>query len=402
MIPRPLYLDKMIQAKDTDFVKVITGVRRCGKSSMLALFAEYLREQGVADNHILQINYEKYEYQQLTDGEQLHAYLNSKISDDGPYYLLMDEVQEITEWARVINSVRISYPVDLYVTGSNSRIFSGEYLTYLSGRYIEIPVYPLSLKEFADFRGYAADQPERFFDEYLRKGSFPAVSLTDNEALIETITAGLFDSIFARDILLRAKIKDEGNFYKVAKFVFDNIGNNLSANVIANTMRSQGHKISVDTVDNYLKQMCNAYVLYQCERYDIRGKERLRTNGKYYCIDLGLRNQLIGYRTGNLGHVIENLVYLELLRRGYTLNVGKYQDTEIDFIALKGNRKLYVQVALSALDEAVAAREFAPLYAVPDNYPKYLITADRLDLSRDGLEHINLYDFLMENDTKGI
>ena len=263
-------------------------------------------------------------------------------------------------------------------------------------------VYPLSLKEFAAFRGYDAGQPERFFDEYLRKGSFPAVSLTENEGLIETITAGLFDSIFARDILLRGRIKDEGSFYKVAKFVFDNIGNNLSANVIANTMKSQGHKISVDTVDNYLKQMCNAYVLYQCERYDIRGKERLRTNGKYYCIDLGLRNQLIGYRTGNIGHVIENLVYLELMRRGYTLNVGKYQDSEIDFIAQKGTRRIYVQVALSALDETVARREFAPLYSVPDNYPKYLITADRIDLSRDGLEHVNLYDFLMEEDQKGI
>lgn len=402
MIPRPLYLDKMIQAKNTDFVKVITGVRRCGKSSMLILFAEWLREQGIPDDHILQINYEKYEHQPLTDGDALHRWLNEQIKDQNTYYLLMDEVQEIKEWAKVINSVRASYPVDLYVTGSNSRIFSGEYLTYLTGRYIEIPVYPLSLKEFAAFRGYDAAQPERFFDEYLRKGSFPAVSMTDNEALIETITAGLFDSIFARDILLRGKIKDEGNFYKVAKFVFDNIGNNLSANVIANTMKSQGHKISVDTVDNYLKQMCNAYVLYQCERYDIRGKERLRTNGKYYCIDLGLRNQLIGYRTGNLGHVIENLVYLELLRRGYTLNVGKYQDTEIDFIAQKGSRKIYVQVALTALDESVARREFAPLYAVPDNYPKYLITADRMDLSRDGLEHVNLYDFLMKEDKKGI
>ena len=396
MKQRPIYMKKLIQSKDNEFVKVITGVRRSGKSSLLQLFAEHLRDSGVKEDHILEINYEKYEYKNLTQGDELHKYLIKKISDKETYYLLMDEVQEVEEWAKVINSIRVSFPVDLYVTGSNSRIFSGEYLTYLSGRYIEIPVYPLSLCEFVEFRGYDKEKPsEMYFNEYLRKGSFPAVSLTDNEDLIDTITSGLFDSIFSRDILLRGKIRDEGNFYKVAKFVFDNIGNNLSANSVANTLKSEGHKISVDAVDNYLKQMCNAYILYQCERYDIRGKERLRTNGKYYVVDLGLRNKLIGYRTGNLGHVIENLVYIELLRRGYSLNVGKNGNTEVDFIALKGDQRLYMQVSASILDENTAKREFEPFYSIADNYPKYIVTMDRVNMSKDGILHLNLYDFLM-------
>jgi len=396
MKQRPIYMKKLIQSKDNEFVKVITGVRRSGKSSLLQLFAEHLRDSGVKEDHILEINYEKYEYKNLTQGDELHKYLIKKISDKETYYLLMDEVQEVEEWAKVINSIRVSFPVDLYVTGSNSRIFSGEYLTYLSGRYIEIPVYPLSLCEFVEFRGYDKEKPsEMYFNEYLRKGSFPAVSLTDNEDLIDTITSGLFDSIFSRGILLRGKIRDEGNFYKVAKFVFDNIGNNLSANSVANTLKSEGHKISVDAVDNYLKQMCNAYILYQCERYDIRGKERLRTNGKYYVVDLGLRNKLIGYRTGNLGHVIENLVYIELLRRGYSLNVGKNGNTEVDFIALKGDQRLYMQVSASILDENTAKREFEPFYSIADNYPKYIVTMDRVNMSKDGILHLNLYDFLM-------
>lgn len=394
-----MYLKKIMAAKDTEFVKVLTGVRRCGKSSLLTLFAEELKNHGVDIAHIIQINYEKYEFEKLTKGENLHQYLQSIIKDNNTHYILIDEVQEIEEWAKVINSVRVSYPVDLYVTGSNSRIFSGEYLTYLSGRYIEIPIYPLSFKEFMIFRGYTETTPvTEAFQEYLQKGAFPAVCLTEDEAMIEMITSGLFDSIFARDILLRGKIRDEGNFYKVAKFVLDNIGNTLSANAISNTLKSQGHKISVDAVDNYLKQMCNAYILYQCERYDIRGKERLRTNGKYYCIDTSIRNQLIGYHTDNMGHIIENLVYMELRRRGFQVNVGKYMNSEVDFIAVSQQKKIYFQVAMSILDEQTAKREFAPFYLIQDNYPKYVISMDSINLSKDGFKHLNLYDFLLERD----
>lgn len=398
MLKRDMYLNRIIASKNTDFVKIITGVRRCGKSSVLALFKEYLQEQGVLMNHIIEINYEKYQFHNIADMDSLHAYVQAKIVDEYIYYLLIDEVQEITDWAKVINSIRASYPVDIYVTGSNSRMFSGEYLTYISGRYIEIKMYPLSFKEFLLFKGYNEHTNlESHFQEYLDIGSFPAVSLVQDENLIDTITSGLFDSIFIRDVLLRGKIRDEGNFYKVAKFIFENIGNSVSANAVANTMKSEGHKISVDTVDNYLKLMCDAYLLYQCERYDIRGKERLKTNGKYYVIDTGLRNKLMGRRNSNLGHVIENIVYLELLRRGYDVSIGKNMKQEVDFIALTKKKVNYIQVSLTIMDDATREREFSAFQNIPDAHDRFIISMDTMDFSKDGIQHINLFDFLLKD-----
>jgi predicted AAA+ superfamily ATPase len=250
--------------------------------------------------------------------------------------------------------------------------------------------------EFLDFKKYSWNNLDEHFMEYLRIGSFPAVSLTDNPELVEAITAGLFDSIFTRDIILRGRIRDEGTFFKVAKFVMENIGNPLSANSIKNTLLSSGHRITSDTVDNYLKLMCDAHILYQCERYDIRGKERLKTNGKYYVVDTGLRNKLIGYRRGNLGHVIENIVYLQLLMFGFDVAVGKNLSSEVDFIATKGDVKLYFQVSLTALEESTYEREMKSLGNIKDQYPKYLITMDKMDLSRDGIIHVNLFDFLLD------
>lgn len=396
MINRKRYTEKLIQFRDNDFVKVITGVRRSGKSSLLALFKKYLLEQGVEESRIIEINYEKHSFDDLKDGQSLHNYINDKVTDKERVYFLIDEVQELSEWAKTINSLRVSFNADIYITGSNSRMFSGEHLTYLSGRYIEIKILPLSFKEFLEFKAYDEQNAEDYFNEYLRIGSFPAVSLANQEELVEAILSGLFDSIFTRDIILRGRIRDEGAFYKVAKFVFENIGNNTSANAIKNTLVSHGHKITSDTVDNYLQLMCDAHMLYQCERYDIRGKERLKTNGKYYVVDTGLRNKLIGYRQGNLGHVIENIVYLQLLRLGYEVTVGKNMSYEVDFIAVRGKKKLYFQVSLTALDEDTYERELKSLLRINDQYPKYLITMDKLDLSKNGIVHVNLFDFLLE------
>lgn len=397
MIKRDFYLNQVIAAKDTDFIKIITGIRRCGKSTLLKLFKEYLLANGVDENSIIEINYEKFQFDKLRDGKELHTYIESKLNGQtAKCYLLLDEVQEIENWPKVINSIRVSFDVDVYVTGSNSRVFAGEQLTYISGRYIEIKVYPLSFSEFMLFKGYENAQKRKALQEYMRIGSFPAVALTNDNALADAVIAGLFDSIFSRDILLRGKIRDEGAFYKVTKFVLDNIGNNISANVIANTLKSQGHKISVDTVDNYLTLMCNAFLLYQCERYNLRGKERLRTNGKYYVTDLGLRNHLLGYRRSDLGHVIENIVFFELKRRGYEVTTGKYDDLEIDFIGTKQEEKLYIQVSLSVMDENVLQREVKPFRMIDDKYPKILITTDDFDLSDDFFDHVNLYDFLLE------
>ncbi|MDM8533595.1 ATP-binding protein [Clostridiaceae bacterium HSG29] len=395
MIARDKYLDKIIQSKDNEFVKVITGVRRSGKSSLLILFKQYLLDNGIKENCIVEINYEKYEFDNLRDGKNLHDYIKGKIVKEARMYFLIDEVQEVEEWAKVINSIRVSFNVDIYVTGSNSKMFSGENMTYLSGRYIELKVLPLSFSEFLRFKEYSENNLEKYFDEYLRIGSFPSIALTDKPELVEAITSGLFDSIFTRDIILRGKIRDEGTFYKVAKFVFENIGSSMSANSIKNTLISHGHKITSDTVDNYLKLMCDAHMLYQCERYDIRGKERLKTNGKYYVVDMGLRNKLIGYRQGNLGHIIENIVYLQLLRMGYEVAVGKNLSYEVDFIATKGSEILYYQVSLTVLDEGTYERELRSLLKIKDQHSKYLITMDKIDFSKDGIIHLNLFDFLL-------
>jgi hypothetical protein len=397
MIARDRYLNRLIESRDNDFVKVITGVRRSGKSSLLKLFKQFLLSDGIGEDHVIEINYEKFEFDELKDGKSLHEFIMKRVVDEAKLYILIDEIQEVEEWAKVINSLRVSIDADIYVTGSNSRMFSGEHMTYLSGRYIELKVFPLSFVEFLEFKNYSRDDLEGHLNEYLRIGSFPAVSLTDNPELIEAITAGLFDSIFTRDIILRGRIKDEGTFYKVAKFVMENIGSPLSANSIKNTLISNGHKITSDTVDSYLKLMCDAHILYQCERYDIRGKERLKTNGKYYVVDTGLRNKLIGYRQGNLGHVIENIVYIQLLILGYNVAVGKNLSYEVDFIATKGNVKLYFQVSLTALEESTYERELKALSNIKDQYPKYLITMDKLDLSKDGIVHLNLFDFLLDD-----
>ena len=397
MIKRDFYLNQIIAAKDTDFIKIITGIRRCGKSTLLKLFKEYLLQSGIEEKRIIEINYEKFQFDKLRDGKELHEYIEEKLEGQTQKcYLLLDEVQEIDNWPKVINSIRVSFDVDVYVTGSNSRVFAGEQLTYISGRYIEIKVYPLSFAEFMQFKGFEYENRAKALQEYMRIGSFPAVALTDNDALADAVIAGLFDSIFSRDILLRGKIRDEGAFYKVAKFVLDNIGNNISANVIANTLKSQGHKISVDTVDNYLTLMCNAFLLYQCERYNLRGKERLRTNGKYYVTDLGLRNHLLGYRRSDLGHAVENIVFFELKRRGYEVTTGKYDDLEIDFVGTKKDEKIYVQVSLTAIDENTLQREIKPFSLLDDKYPKILITTDEFDLSNEFFDHVNLYDFLLQ------
>lgn len=411
MIERPLYLAKLIALMGSDFVKVITGVRRCGKSTLLKLFTEYLISEGIAPNRIIPINFESILMSELRQPEALHRYVQARITDcedqEGPFYVLIDEAQEIERWALAVNSLKATYPVDLYVTGSNSRLFAGEDLTYLTGRYVELRMYPLSLEEFVRFRGQfsgsngypGADvfpmSPERMFEDYLSQGSFPAVALASNQQVIQDLTSSLVDSVIMRDVVQRGRIDNVALFEKVAQFVFDNIGSEVSASKIAKTLKSAGHAITANTVDRYLSLMCDAFVLYRCQRYDIRGKERLRTNGKYYVVDTGLRNAFLGERPRDIGHVLENIVFLELLRRDYEVTVGKIGDKEIDFIAVKHTDRLYVQVASTLMDERVQIREFSVFQYVRDAYPKYVLSMDRLDCSRDGVRHLNIGDFLM-------
>jgi predicted AAA+ superfamily ATPase len=396
MVQRQLYLDKLVQSMNTDFVKILTGVRRAGKSTLLLLFKEWLLKEGISPSDILEINFEKLENEKYKDGNLLHEFVQEHFVDGHRLYLFIDEAQEMSEWAKVINSLRVSMTIDIYLTGSNASMFSGEYLTYLAGRYLEIKVYPLSFSEFLDFRGLSqSDRLPSLFETYIRCGSFPAISLTDDEALIRTINQGLFDSIFARDIMMRGQIRDSGNFLKVAKFLFENAGNSVSANNIANVMRAEGSSLKADTVDNYLSLLCNAFILYQCERFDIRGKARLRMNGKYYVIDTGIRNQLIGSDPSNRGHILENIIYLELLRRGYQVQTGKNGGKEIDFLVQNGKDRCYVQVAWTIMDEQTREREFSAFQGLKDSYPRYVISMDEFDLSDNGIRHIRAFDFLL-------
>lgn len=397
MIPRPSYVDKLLAVRDPEIVKVITGVRRCGKSTLLALLRERLLRDGISSERIVTVDLELASNFALADPVEFVQHVISLLPKDESSFLFVDEVQELGPWARVINGLRAEYPLlDIYVTGSSSRMLAGEDASYLSGRYIEIKAYPLSFKEFFDFGGGSqVSTLEGALTEYERYGSFPAVVLAKEPAIKEAILAGLFDSVFTRDVVLRGRIRNQAAFARVSSFVLDNVGSETSAHSIANVLKSSGHGVGSDTVDAYLNLMCMAYLTYRCERYDIRGKERLRTNGKYYVVDTGLRNQMLGADRGNRGHVTENLVFLELLRRGYEVSVGVLPQAEIDFVAQSPAGRIYIQVSETILDPNVYAREMGAFSKLKDGYPRIIITKDREDLSHEGVRHLNLCDFLL-------
>lgn len=399
MIPRDDYLQRLLDSRDPEIVKILTGVRRCGKSSLLTLLKEELLRQGLEEDSFIEINYEYASTQYLQEPQAFYEYVKTHTMDNRASILFIDEVQELKEWAKAVNSIRAEFTLDIYVTGSNGRMFSGEYLTYLSGRYVQIEVYPLSLSEYARFLGKNQLESEsdavRLYNEYTFYGSLPAVALAGSEAQARSLLDGLYDSVFSRDIILRGGIRNEAAFIRVMKYVLENIGCQVSAGKIASTLKSQGHPISSDTVDNYLMLMCKAYLLYQCERYDIRGKERLKTNGKYYVVDNGLRNRALGYPSGNRGHLTENHVFMELKRRGYDITVGTISSLEIDFVAKRYDEQFYIQVSETVLEEKTLQREVAPFRKIADAYPRILISKDYENHSHDGIHHVNFYDFLL-------
>ena len=409
MVPRASYLDKLLTLEKADAVTIITGVRRCGKSSLLKLYAEHLIAEGVPDSQIIEINFESMAFDELTNPMELHRYVQEKVGDVGDgkrLHLLIDEVQEVERWARTVNSLKASFPVDICVTGSNSRLFAGQDLTYLSGRYVKLDMYPLSLSEFETFRMvFPSDElvpgsnvfpqsHENVFQSFLQEGSFPAVALAKDKEVRQALLEGIVDSVIMRDVVQRGGIDNEAAFRRVARFAFDNIGSFLSANKIANTLKAGGHSINPGTVDRYLELMCDAFVLYRCQRYDIKGRELLRTNPKYYVVDPGLRNAFLGERSWDLGHILENLVYLELRRRGYEVTVGRVGEKEIDLVAVAADGTVYVQVCQTLIGEEVQQREFSALEAVGDAYPKYVLSMDDLDYSRNGIKHRTIREFL--------
>lgn len=396
MLERPIYLDRLAALDAPDVIKVITGVRRCGKSTLLNLQRERLLTAGVPAEKIVTVDFEAPSNWELTKESAFVERVSSAASGHGATHLFVDEVQELENWPRAINGLRAEHGLDVFVTGSNARMFAGEAATYLSGRYVELEVYPLSFTEYLNFTGASADtRPEIAYEAYRTEGGFPAVALAPNESLGRALLDGIYDSVFMRDVILRGKVRNEAAFMRVAAFVLDNIGSQTSANAIAKALAAGGHKTNPETVDNYLALMCDAFLLYRCERFDIRGKERLRTNGKYYAVDPGLRARALGAAPGNLGHVTENMVFLELKRRGYDVFVGTLPGCEIDFVALSGGDRRYIQVSETVADPATLDRELAPFAKLRDGYRRILITKDVQDCSRDGIEHINFYDFLL-------
>ena len=393
---REKYLNTLISYQNSEFVKVITGVRRAGKSFLLRLFCKHLSESGIPERNIIYINFEHFDSESLKTAQALNEYLKTKVSGSEKTYFLFDEIQEVEEWQKVINGLRVAYDSDIYITGSNASLLSGELATYLSGRYVEIKVLPLSFQEFLEFRNYQNEMKyPTYLKEFMEDGAFPAVSFLNDRSMIENVLQSLFDSILLKDVCLRGGIKDTSLLLRVVKYLLDNIGNQVSSSSIANALSSFGRKTSHETIDRYLSLLEDAFVFYKAERYDIRGKERLKTLGKYYVVDLGLRNSVLGKNRGNFGSQMENIVFLELKRRGFEVSVGKWYETEIDFVCTKPQKTLYVQVTYQLPQDSL--RETENLLSIPNNYDKVLVVGNKEDSGViEGIKVIYLVDFLLD------
>lgn len=430
---RDLYLKRMIAFQDTEMIKVVTGIRRCGKSSLMKLMAQHLRNSGVTDDQILEMNFESMSIPDM-DARGFYEYVKARICPDKRTYLFFDEVQKVPGWENAVNSFRVDFDCDIYITGSNAYLLSSELSTYLSGRYVEIKVLPLSFREFLDFHGYTLTErkspaggvkkrvkdadgeiydAKELFDAYARFGGMPM--LADIGLEIDRVTAaldGVYSAAVVNDILEREKrkgqrtITDAVLLRKIITFLADNIGNNTSATSIGNTLVSEGlledgkrkTKPAVQTIQAYIKALTDAYFFYEIKRFDIKGKEYLRTLGKYYIVDVGLRNYLLGFREGDSGHILENIIFFELMRRGYDVAIGKIDNQEVDFIATKADEKKYIQVTETMNAPETREREFAPLRKIRDSYEKIVIALEcDLTQTQDGIKIIRTLDFLLDD-----
>ncbi|MST97168.1 ATP-binding protein [Victivallaceae bacterium BBE-744-WT-12] len=401
---RPLYLKELQKYRDKSVIKVVTGIRRCGKSSLLQLFVEHLKEQKVPEGRILQINFESLQYDGMTYRELYNQVMEKAKAGTGKFYLFLDEIQRVEHWEKAINSFQVELDADIYITGSNAYLLSSDLATYLAGRYVEIRMLPLSFREFLDFHTFPElVSAETKFEHYLRFGGFPGLAEFDfNEKQIHEVLEGIYASAVLKDIYQRLEIRNSDLLDKVCRFFADNIGNTSSANRVAGVLEAEGNLpkakkgISAGLVSGYVDALVNAFIFYRAGRYDIKGKELLKTLSKWYIVDMGFRNLLLGYRNADRGHILENLVYLELLRRGYTVSIGKIGSLEVDFIATNQTEKHYIQVTETMLGDETRARELEPLRKISDNYPKTVLTMDRSFLTNeDGIEIVNLIDWLL-------
>lgn len=403
LIDRPDYMKQLIEHKDVDLVKIVTGIRRCGKSSLLDLFHRYLSDNGTADPNIIHMNLESLRYRDITDYISLYDYISGLIPKNGKTYLIFDELQNVEHWEKAIESFRLDFDVDIYITGSNAYLLSAEFSTLLSGRYVEIRMLPLSFKEFLTFYEFVPDTTaEVKFQKYLQFGGMPILrEYHFNESRSFQALEGIYSTVVLRDILSRNSQADQLTLRKIMLFLCSNIGSINSFNSIGGILSHEGDiqngkSIAGKTVEKYVSMLRNAFIFYSAGRYDVKGKQLLKTLEKNYIIDMGFRNMLLGYRDADRGHIIENIVYLELIRRDYRVYIGKVGETEIDFIAEKPNDKLYIQVTESMQSPETRERELKPLRLVRDNYEKIVLSMDRDFInSYDGIKSLNLIDWLL-------
>lgn len=398
MINRPTYINELMSYKDVALVKILAGVRRCGKTTILKMFREELIKQGVSAAQIIYKSYTTEPLPKDYDSHVMYNELKGLLKGDEKHYLLLDEVQEVDGWEKVLNSLLEGNNVDLYVTGSNSKLLAGEISTYLSGRFVMIPVYPLSLEEYKVFKSKTIMNDQDLYASYLEFGGFPLIaSLSHSGQDCYQIVSDIYSSVVTNDISRRHKIVNQELFDRVVLFVMENIGKTFSANSIVRFMKGEKRTISVENIYNYLKWLQEAFVIYRCPRYDIQGKSVLKTQEKYYLSDMSFKYSKLGYNPKGVASALENIVYLELRRRGYQVYIGKYAEKEIDFVAEKRNKKVYVQVCRNLPDDST--REIDNLLAIRDNFPKYIVTMDTFALgNEEGIEVVNVADFLLREE----
>ena len=398
MIQRKEYLQKLINQREEKVIKVVTGVRRCGKSTLFKLYQNYLKDIGVQDCQIISLNLEDIEFEELLDYKKLYAYIKDRLCADKYTYVFIDEVQRCNNFEKVVDSLFIKDNVDVYITGSNAYMLSGELATLLSGRYVKIDMLPLSFSEYIQANSNTVKSKMEQFNDYLRFGSFPYVATSyGNIDNIPNYLEGIYSSILIKDVAKREGITDVALLESIVKTVASSIGSPISIKKISDTIVSSGRKISVNTVDNYLNALCDAYIFYKVDRYDIKGRQHLKTLGKYYMVDTGIRNLILSSSGADFEHLIENIVYFELLKRGYKVNIGKVAEKQVDFVASNMEGVLYVQVSASVIDESTLKRELASLQSISDHHPKILLTLDEIGSGSnfDGIKHLNLIDWLI-------
>lgn len=401
MIFRENYVKKIMEFTDTPFVKVLTGVRRCGKSTIMQMIMEELRKRGVKEERIVSYRFDSMEYEDMT-AKQLYQILKTKLSADEKTYIFLDEVQEITSWEKTVNSINTDFNVDIYVTGSNSRMMSSEIATYLTGRYVSFRIFTLSFAEYLMFKGQYS-KTENIHNElvnYIKYGGFPAIHLQEYPLdSAYTIVRDIYNSTILSDIVKRNQVRKVDQLERVVKFVFDNVGKTFSAKSISDYIKSEHRTIDNETVYSYLEKLESAYILHRCSRYDIQGKELLKTQEKFYLADTSFKYSVLGYNDHSIAAMLENVVYLELLRRGYEVYIGKTQNGEIDFIATKQNNKLYIQITKEIKSEKNEKREYERLFEINDNYPKYLLrTDDFAGGNYQGIKTMHIADFLLSDE----